>query len=394
MNLPSAKFALCLAGLTACAADESTVPQRHLREPDAAYAEPLGMIQTVRALPDGRVLVADPLGQVLVAIDMDAGTADTIGRRGAGPGEYNQPEGVFPLPGDSTLLIDLGNGRLTVLGPDLEAGETMPLAFGDPQRGDMAFVLPSGTDQRGRIYFQGMPIKMGGPGLVEFPDSAPIMRLDRGAKTIDTLGMVRLRRLDKVTTGSGRSLSVDVEEYALWPEDAWHVGPNGRVAAARTDGYYVEWIDEDGSHPGPDVPYVGLPVRRVDQDAWIDERYATAMSVQMGITNGVQTTSFSRGGPGSDDSPGPEDFHWSDEMPPFVANAVRVSPEGEAWVQRSVPAGAEVVYDVFDAEGNRTEQVVLPPGRRVVGFAEEFVFVVRRDEFDLFWLERYERLRF
>ncbi len=93
MNLPSAKFAVCLAAVTACTActartaDESTVPQRHLSEPDAAYPEALGMIQTVRSLPDGRVLVADPLGQVLVAIDMDAGTADTIGRRGAGPGE-------------------------------------------------------------------------------------------------------------------------------------------------------------------------------------------------------------------------------------------------------------------------------------------------------------------
>ncbi len=158
MNRPSAKFALCLAAVTTCtactgrSADESTVPQRHLTEPDAAYPEALGMIQTVRALPDGRVLVADPLGQVLVAIDMDAGTSDTIGRRGAGPGEYDQPDAVFPLPGDSTLLIDLGNGRLTVLGPDLERGATMPLAFGDPQRGDMTFILPRGTDNRGRIY--------------------------------------------------------------------------------------------------------------------------------------------------------------------------------------------------------------------------------------------------
>ena len=57
MNLPSAKIAVCLAAVIACTArtaDESTVPQRHLSEPDAAYPEALGMIQTVRALPDGR----------------------------------------------------------------------------------------------------------------------------------------------------------------------------------------------------------------------------------------------------------------------------------------------------------------------------------------------------
>ena len=58
-------------------------------------------------------------------------------------------------------------------------------------------------------------------------------------------------------------------------------------------------------------------------------------------------------------------------------------------MHRSIPAGDDVVYDVFDADGNRTEQVVFPPERRVVGFGGEFVYVVRKDEVDLFWLERY-----
>jgi hypothetical protein len=389
MDLLSKKLAVCLTAAVACGAEESAVPQHHLPEPDAAYPEALGMVQTVRPLPDGRALVADPLGQVLVAIDMDAGTADTIGRRGAGPGEYDQPDAVFPLPGDSTLLVDLGNGRLSVLGPDLEHGSTMPLAFGDPQRGDMTFILPRGTDQRGRLYFQGMGIRMGGPGLVEFPDSAAIMRFDRPTNTIDTLGMILLRRREAFTTGTGPRQQVEVAEYALSPEDAWHVSPTGRVAAARTDGYYVEWIEDDGSHPGPNVPYTGVPVRRADQDEWINDFYAMSMSLQVRVVNNVRTTSFSRGGPGSDDRPGPEGFEWPDTKPPFIANGLRVSPSGEAWVQRSIPAGSDVVYDVFDADGNRTEQVIFLPERRVVGFAGEFLYVVRKDEFDLFWLERY-----
>ena len=353
MNLPSAKIAVCLAAVTACTArtaDESTVPQRHLSEPDAAYPEALGMIQTVRALPDGRVLVADPLGQVLVAIDMDAGTSDTIGRRGAGPREYDQPDAVFPLPGDSTLLIDLGNGRLTVLGPDLEPGATMPLAFGDPQRGDMTFILPRGTDNRGRIYFQGMGIKIG-PGLVEFPDSAPIMRFDRETKSIDTVGMIRLRRREAFTSGTGARLFVEVAEYALSPEDAWHVSPNGRVAAARTDGYYVEWIDDEGSHPGPDVPYIGVPVRRADQDEWINDLFAMSMSLQVRIVNNVRTTSFSRGGPGSDDRSGPEGFEWPDAKPPLITNGVRMSPSGEAWWRDELDLfWLEEIYAILDRE--------------------------------------------
>lgn len=80
---------------------------------EAAYAESFAALQTVRELEDGRVLVADPLGQVVVRVDLDAGTADTIGSVGEGPEEYIQPDAVWPLPGGRTLLVDLGNGRLT-----------------------------------------------------------------------------------------------------------------------------------------------------------------------------------------------------------------------------------------------------------------------------------------
>ncbi len=101
---------------------------------------------------------------------------------------------------------------------------------------------------------------------------------------------------------------------------------------------------------------------------------------------------FSRGGAaGANDEPDQDNYHWPDAKPPFIANGVRATPEGGAWVQRSVVFNTDAVYDVFDADGNRTEQVVFPPGRRVVGFRGEFVFVVRKDEFDLFWLERYKR---
>ena len=57
---------------------------------------------------------------MLFVVDMDAGTRAQVGAEGQGPEEYRQPDAVWPLPGDSTLLVDLGNGRLVVLGPDLE----------------------------------------------------------------------------------------------------------------------------------------------------------------------------------------------------------------------------------------------------------------------------------
>ena len=81
-----------------------------LGEAEAVYEEAFSVVSTVRELADGGVLVADALGQVLVHLDMDAGTADTLGSVGEGPDEYRQPDAVWPLPGGRTLLVDLGNG--------------------------------------------------------------------------------------------------------------------------------------------------------------------------------------------------------------------------------------------------------------------------------------------
>jgi hypothetical protein len=153
---------------------EAQVPERHISEADAAFPEAFSMISGLRELADGRVMIADPLGQALVVADLEAGVADTIGRVGGGPREYKQPDGVFPLPGDSTLLVDLGNGRLTVIGPDLTFGATTPIAQGEPRPGagpggGMMIVLPRATDSRGGVYFQPMGGFRPGGGP---PDSA------------------------------------------------------------------------------------------------------------------------------------------------------------------------------------------------------------------------------
>ncbi len=81
---------------------------QRLTQPEVTYPEGFGLVQQVRELADGRVFIADPLGQVLLVADMTSGKADTLGSVGQGPEEYRQPDAVYALPGDSTLLVDLG----------------------------------------------------------------------------------------------------------------------------------------------------------------------------------------------------------------------------------------------------------------------------------------------
>ena len=347
-------------------------------EHERTFPEPFGYVGGIRVLFDGRVLLADPLGQVLVAVDTERGTADTIGQVGSGPREYRQPDAVFPLPGDSTLLIDLGNGRLTVLGPDLSFGETRPI----PQEtagGLLTIVMPRFTDSMGRIYYQPETFTAAGPA-----DSAAIVRLDRSDNSVDTIGAVMLSPSRQSRQG-GRIL---MTRGPLRPRDDWAAGADGRVAIVHAQDYSIEWISVSGERVvGPPVSYPRLPVRRPEMEAWVEAQAVTSVNVRtMMSASGERTMQFSRGG-------GPvrgiDAYDWPDELPPFRPRRSTVAPNGELWVERYVRAGSASVVDLFGEGGAKTGETTLPHDRRVVGFGDGVVYLVYTDGVGLEWLERY-----
>ncbi len=355
-----------------------------LTEPDATFPEAFSLIRGIRELPDGRVMVADPLGQTLAVLDMGRGVADTIGRPGQGPREYRQPDGLFPLPGDSTLLVDLGNGRLTALGPNGDFGETMPIGQGDARSGPRGFtiILPRGVDQQGRLYYQAMGMGM--------RDSAPVLRYDRRTSDVDTIVRVALEGQSRSESGGANNRNVRVRSVPLSPQDSWAVAPDGRVAVARAGDYHVEWIGTDGSVVrGSPVPYTPVRVRSADKEEWLAQS-GNGLRVSVEMENGQRRMSFARGGRGAP-RPDASDYEWPDVKPPFVGGGVWVTPEGEMWVERSVSAGDPATLDVFDARANHKATVTLPKGRRIAGFGWGTVYLVQTDEDDLQWLERYRR---
>ena len=108
----------------------------------------------------------------------------------------------------------------------------------------------------------------------------------------------------------------------------------------------------------------------------------------MEIENGRRRTSFSRGGRGG--GADIDSYAWPATKPAFRSSGVRVSWDGDAWVERHVPAGEARLFDVFGADGNLKARVRLPEGRELVAFGEGALYLMRSDEFDFNWLERYE----
>ncbi len=377
-------FMLLSASFTSIGAQPA---EEHLTTPAASFPQEFAAIRGLLELSNGRVLVADGLGQALMVVDLTAGRADTVGRVGQGPEEYRSPDGLYPLPGDSILLVDLGNGRLTELGPDLSFGETMPLAQGDPGSGmGMSLRVPGGVDSKGGVYYQGR----GGGGPGSLPDSGTVLRWDRNTGAVDTLVRVKLEEMKRTTSGGPNNQSVSIRPVPLSPRDGWAIAMDGRVAVVRANPYRVDWVSPDGSVvSGPPIEYDPVGIGNPEKNAYLDNVQRNGLQVMVSMENGRRSMNFSRGGGRS----GERDlnaYEWPEVMPPFDPSSIEVSNDGHLWVRRYLKADEPPAFDVFDRDGQLVKRILLPEGRELVGFGKGAVYLTRIDEFDLQWLEKYE----
>ena len=253
------------------------VQELRLQGPVASFPHEFSAVRGLLELPDGRLLVADGLGQALMVVKLGEATADTIGRTGQGPEEYRQPDGLYALPGGAILLVDLGNGRLTDLGPDLSFGATMPLSQGDPAVGGMTFRIPQDVDGAGRVYYQGRGAMSPGSPL---PDSGAVLRWDRDGDVTDTVAVVKLQAMSRTSSGGLRNRQVSISPVPLSPQDGWAVARDGRVAVVRSSPYRVDWVKTDGSVlQGPAVDYRPVRIGGDAKIAW--ERTDAGLTITM-----------------------------------------------------------------------------------------------------------------
>ena len=362
-------------------ADDHVQPES-LGPPDAVFPGDFGYVHTAVELPDGHVLVADPLGKALYRVDMEDGTRAVIGSLGQGPGEYLQPDAVWPFRGDSILLVDLGNARLVRIGPDLVFGASRPIAT---FAGDDApiMVLPDAVDGEGNAFVSVL-------GGYPPPDSGAILRLGLTTAAVATVARYKLREYEITETDDGTY----VIPIRLSPQDAWGVAPDGSVVIARAGHYGVNWFGPNGAVTyGDTIPYAPVPVTRADmaEDLRAAERHG-GVSIDSGVSeDGTRTTNFSRGGFGSpDEEVDYDDYTWHDVKPAFHNAVVRVDPLGRAWVRRHLPADSGTRYDLFSRGGQLVKALTLEGDRIVAAFGPSHVYIVAFDELDLAYLERYE----
>jgi len=368
--------------LSAAGASAQQLPVQTVAE----YGEGFGLLSSVRELPDGRVLVADPLGQFLAALDMDSGDMDIWGREGGGPQEYRQPDAVWPLPDGKSLLVDLGNGRLILVGADGSFEDTTPIAFGGgPGQGGRpqppSMVLPSDVDGSGRIYFTQRSFR--NPG-----DSSVVASVRFGEEGVEQHGRVKPQDV----TQSGGGGNVQIAPVPMSPQDGWAVADDGRMVYVRADGadgYVVQVVQPDGSVIRS-RPREIEALRPTDDDkyAYLDLQSSSGIQVSMSINNGARQMSFGRGG-GGGGQPDLRQYEWPDRMPLFRSGTVQVSPDGRIFVGRTVHAGDPSLFDVFDMSARFLGTASFDPNSSIVGFGVDgAIYVVSVDDFGLQWLKK------
>jgi hypothetical protein len=383
---------LAFAATTAFAVPNLNAQQQlRLTEAEAAFPESFSTVRGLEELADGRLLIADGLGQALMIVDMNAGTVDTIGRIGAGPQEYKTPDGIWPLPAGNWMLVDLGNGRLTIMDSDFKFGKTYPImgaSTGGGGFGGTLIRIPRGIDSQGRVYLQ---TSAGMTRDGQLRDSAAVVRWDPTTDAVDTIAMVKEGERKLETGGSGSNRNVNISSIPLSPRDGWAVAADGRVAVVRSGDYSVQWMEPNGAvTAGASNTYDAVRIGQPEKDDWVDQLGRNGLSIAIMMNNGQRQASFSRGGPSrGGGSRSTDNYEWPEYMPAFNAPRIRVDPNGMLWVRRYGKKDAEVIFDLFDDNGTLSKQVVLPPGRDIAGFGHGVVYTTAADEFDLIWLERF-----
>lgn len=364
------------------------VPVKRLGQPSATHPAEFTRIQGVRELGDGRAFLVDAHEFRVVRIDFRSGAVEELGRQGRGPGEYTAPLGLLALPGDSAVVVDMsGNPTSVLLTPS--GVSTDGLAVEGSAPGRTAVTHRSASDARGRIHFPTSLIRTV-DGKPMPTDSTAIVRIDRASGRRDTVAFVSNRARSPLIKAeperqviAGMAVSRPMSSpIPFMSVDQFAVAPDGRVAVVSVDPYRVTFTGADGRRT--EGPVIAFTPVRVDEA--VKEGYRVDVQrPRPGILLSRDGSTSARVTPGRLVEP----KEWPATLPAFLADAVAFASDGTLWVKRATRPDAPPTFDLIDGAGRVTSQVELPQGRRLVGFGNGTVYLVRVDEDGLEYVERY-----
>lgn len=334
-----------------------------------------GQITGVDALSDGRIAVLDTQAQEVRVYGPDGSYRQTYGGPGSGPGELSpQAIALFVGRGDTIVVPDMGNQRITLIPPDGE-----PTSF--PLRMEQG--IPMGFDMAasGALVSQRRAMNFQDPTAVTSDVDVVLSQAYDGTIT-DTLLTPPRGETFRMTAGGPQ-----ITLFA--PEPQWTTLSEDRIAYASNDEFRISVFDSDGSLDRiVTLPHEAQPVTETEQDR------IKALVRRIWQENGVPPQQI-------DQMAGAISFaeHW----PAFTR--MRGGPQGTLWVQRvrdmnamteeelenwnpQLDAG-DPRWDVFEADGRYGGVVELPARFTPLALEEDRIYGVFRDDIDVQYVRVY-----
>ena len=297
-----------------------------------------GNIRGVQAASDGTTYVLDYQAVEVRVFGPDGQYLRTIARRGEGPGEIMEANGIF-LSGDTLLWMhDYGQGRIIGLDP---AGEevrrfTKPVfSFG---------YIWDGTFDRHGLYWNRTEYfdedeREIETGPIAGTSHEYFKSYDLSTEEVDSVYLGESTYRAYVSLQSGYQIPFDASDIHV-------VSPSGGFWHANTGSYRLTRTDEGGDTLTViEASLPGIPVTSEDRSAYVqgiverqpEERRAAEAVAAM--------------------------------MPDFkpILNSLLVDAEDRLWVERAVPTGTPPFYDLFSEDGDYLGSVrfTFQPGYRL-----------------------------
>lgn len=339
-------------------------------EPEYQFGQLL-LAGSIALASDERIIVLDAQGQHLKVFSPDGTYERTIGGPGGGPGEIGvaTQSSMLMTPGDTILMVDLGNQRVNLYLVTGEFVRSFPidLAAGFPFRWELA--------ADGRVVAQLRKLNFTGAAGADSMDVITIRHLDGTAG--DTLM--------RVPSGKTVQFSGGLPEWNFFvPEPLWALWGD-RMLLATNDNYRIgiygpgarlERVIEKPFTLTPVTDADKEPFKRALRKAILDQGAPAQMASQLVDTR----------------------LHFAPNYPAFAQ--MLEGPHGSILVQQIEPlanlsdeerenfdfasgSAASRRWDVFDDQGRYLGVLVMPIGFQPVEFLGTAIYGIQRDELDV-----------
>lgn len=361
-------------------------------EPDVRIGSVAGEIVLGRVLdgaigPDGGVYVLDGQEAAVRVFDETGRPLRTVGRKGAGPGEFATPRRMGFL-GDTLWVWDASQRRVTLF----ESGETLLATVPVPTAESLAEDVAQGFGglaSHGKALISTRSLSP----ILPSTDRFPLLVMDRdGGIGTDTIAALDQRHASAVfialtgggtwsPSGSNRSLpspdqirSIEVASQPFSDISVWDVTSAGES---------VVMVDRNAADVPGDHAYTFTRVRLTGDTTFSVRRPYQPIAIPAAVTDSIvarYTRTF--------DEAVIRDVLF---LPPFYppVDAVVAGRDGTIWLGREAVAGASTQrWEVFDDAGEPLAGLDLPAGLTVHDAAADAIWGVVTDDLDVPYVVR------